>query len=387
MSPRTYSSEEMIAHLVGFNTVSHLSNLELVSFIKDYLEGFGIPVHLQYDETGEKAGIYASIGPDMEGGIVLSGHTDVVPVDGQNWGTDPFHLTKKDGKLYGRGTTDMKSFSAIALAKLPEMLAQPLKTPIHFALSYDEEIGCIGVRPLIADILKHFPKPKIVLVGEPTNMTVVNAHKSIHAFHTIFTGYEAHSSMTHLGVNAVQFAGEFIAEINRIDDELREKGSTSSRFEPPYTSIHIGTIHGGTALNIIPKSCKLHWEIRALPDQNVDDITDRLQDFCETHLLPRMQDISPETGIETIKINEVPPLVSEPGSPAETLCLSLAQSNDTYAVSYGTEAGLFQREDIPTVICGPGDIEQAHKPNEFITLEQIELCEKFIDRLIESCRQ
>lgn len=386
MSPATYTSKDMIAKLIGFNTVSHLSNLELVDFVKTYLESHGLPVHLQYDETGKKAGIYTTIGPTDLGGIILSGHTDVVPVEGQAWDTDPFSLTEKDGKLYGRGTTDMKSFSAIALAKIPDMVSKPLKTPIHFALSYDEEIGCIGVRPLIQDICDKFPKPEIVLVGEPTNMTVVNAHKSIHAFHTIITGHEAHSSMTHIGVNAVQIAGEFIAEVNRIDEELRALGDETGRFEPPYSSIHIGTIEGGTALNIIPKSCKMHWEIRALPAQDVGSLVARLETYARETLLPKMKDISEDADIVITKINEVPPLSAETGSPAETLCLSLAQTNETFAVSYGTEAGLFQQKDIPTVICGPGDIEQAHKPNEYISLDQVKACEDFIDRLIETCR-
>jgi len=386
MNPPTTTSKDMIAKLIGFNTVSHLSNLELVGFIKTYLESFNLPVHLQYDETGEKAGIYTTIGPTDRGGIILSGHTDVVPVEGQAWDTDPFSLVEKDGRLYGRGTTDMKSFSAIALAKIPDMLAEPLTNPIHLALSYDEEIGCIGVRPLIKDICDKFPKPEIVIVGEPTNMSVVNAHKSIHAFHTIITGHEAHSSMTHLGVNAVQIAGEFIAEVNRIEEELRALGDETGRFEPPYSSIHIGTIEGGTALNIIPKSCKMHWEIRALPNQDVGSIIARLETFARETLLPKMKDVSEDADIVIKKINEVPPLRAETGSPAETLCLSLAQTNETFAVSYGTEAGLFQQMNIPTVICGPGDIEQAHKPNEYISLSQVSACEEFIDRLIETCR-
>lgn len=386
MSPPIYTSKDMIARLVGFNTVSHLSNLELVGFVKSYLEAYGLPVHLQYDETGKKAGIYTTIGPTDRGGIVLSGHTDVVPVEGQAWDTDPFSLVEKEGKLYGRGTTDMKSFSAIALSKIPDMLAQPLHRPIHLALSYDEEIGCIGVRPLIQDICDKFPKPEIVLVGEPTNMTVVNAHKSIHAFHTIITGHEAHSSMTHLGVNAVQVAGEFITEVNRIEAELRTQGDITGRFDPPYSSIHIGTIEGGTALNIIPKSCKMHWEIRALPNRDVGAIVARLENYCRETLLPKMKAISEDADIQIKKVNEVPPLAARIGSPAETLCLKLAQTNETFAVSYGTEAGLFQQEDIPTVICGPGDIEQAHKPNEYISLAQVKACEEFIDRLIETCR-
>lgn len=376
-----YSPKEMIAKLVGFDTVSRNSNLNLIAFLEDYLNGWGVPHRRVENETGTKANLLATVGPAAApGGIVLSGHTDVVPVDGQDWRTDPFTLREADGKLYGRGTCDMKSFFAIALAMVPDFLARPMSVPIHFALSYDEEIGCLGVRPLIDQAIRALPKPQVVIVGEPTDMSVVNAHKSIYAFRTHVRGLEAHSSATHEGVNAVMIAAELVHFVSGLAEEMKIKGDPSGRFDPPYTSVHVGPITGGTALNIIPRNCSFEWEFRALPDQDTNEIVSRVNAFAET-LLPKMHAISNTTGIETVAGAFVPPLVPETGSQAETLVLKLAEQNQAHAVSYGTEAGLFQLADIPTVICGPGSILQAHKPDEFVTLAQIEACERFMGRL------
>jgi len=315
--------------------------------------------------------------------VVLSGHTDVVPVDGQAWDSDPFTLAERDDKLFGRGTCDMKGFIAIALARVPEFLEQKLTSPVHFAFSFDEEVGCLGVRPLIEHIVDNLPKPKIVIVGEPTNMTVVNAHKSGYSFMTEVTGLEAHSSVTHLGVNSIMAASELIGELGRVGAEMMERSDQSGRFDPPYTTVHVGTIEGGTALNIVPRCCSFHWEYRGLPDQDDDEIPDRFNGFAEGTVLPKMRAVSDEARIETTCVNAVPGLVPQEGSPAEALALRLAQQNDTFAVSYGTEAGLFQEAGMPAVICGPGDILQAHKPNEFLSLEQVERCEQFMRRLVK----
>ena len=383
MAQATIGSREMIERLIGFDTTSRESNLPLIDFVRDYLDGYGIKSDLVFDDERNKANLYATIGPEDVGGVVLSGHTDVVPVDGQAWDSDPFTLAERDDKLFGRGTCDMKGFIAIALARVPEFLEQKLTSPVHFAFSFDEEVGCLGVRPLIEHIVDNLPKPKIVIVGEPTNMTVVNAHKSGYSFMTEVTGLEAHSSVTHLGVNSIMAASELIGELGRVGAEMMARADRSGRFDPPYTTVHVGTIEGGTALNIVPRCCSFHWEYRGLPDQDDDEIPGRFNGFAEDTVLSKMQAVSDEARIETTCVNAVPGLVPQEGSPAEALALRLAQQNDTFAVSYGTEAGLFQEAGMPAVICGPGDILQAHKPNEFLTLEQVERCEQFMRRLVK----
>ncbi|MEQ9519436.1 MAG: acetylornithine deacetylase [Parvibaculum sp.] len=381
---KRYTPFDMIAALVSFDTVSRHSNLDLIRFIEDYLDGWGVPHQRIENDLGTKANLLATLGPaDMAGGIVLSGHTDVVPVDGQDWSADPFTLRQADGKLFGRGTCDMKSFFAIALALVPDFLERGLRIPVHFALSYDEEIGCLGVRPLIDQAIRQLPKPEVVIVGEPSDMMVVNAHKSINAFKTHVRGLEAHSSATNEGVNAVMIAAELIHFISGIGEEMKVKGDPSGRFTPPYTSVHVGPIEGGTALNIIPKDCAFEWEFRSLPDQDAAEIVDRVTAYAETVLLPKMHAVSANTWIRTKAGAHVPSLVPDHGTSGEALVLKLAAQNETHAVSYGTEAGLFQLADIPTVICGPGSILQAHKPDEFVTLAQVATCERFMRRLMD----
>lgn len=379
-----YTPKEMIAKLISFDTVSRHSNLKLIAFLEDYLDSWNVPHSRVENDDGTKANLLATLGPaDKEGGIVLSGHTDVVPVDGQDWSADPFTLRETDDRLLGRGTCDMKSFFAIALALVPDFLERGMSVPVHFALSYDEEIGCLGVRPLIDQAVRHLPRPQIVIVGEPTDMMVVNAHKSIDAFTTTVHGLEAHSSATNEGVNSVMIAAEMIHFISQIADEMKAKGDPTGRFTPPYTSVHVGLIQGGTALNIIPKKCSFEWEFRALPGQDPQEIVGRVNEFADGTLLPKMRAVYPDAKIETLPGAHVPPLTPEDGSPGETLVLKLAEQNSTHAVSYGTEAGLFQLADIPTVICGPGNILQAHKPDEFVLLSQVNACERFMRRLID----
>lgn len=382
MGGERYTPREMIERLIAFDTTSRLSNLPLIRFVSEYLAGHDIESIIVFNEDGTKAGLYATIGDEDRGGVVLSGHTDVVPVDGQDWHTDPFEAVEKDGRLYGRGTSDMKSFIAVALAMVPEFKAGRLKEPIHLALSYDEEVGCLGVQPLIAHVIEHLPRPRLVIVGEPTSMRVVNAHKGIHHFCTEVTGHEAHSSATHIGVNAIMYAAEAIAELNRIAEESRRHGDPSARFEPPYTTVHVGTIEGGTALNIVPRSCRFDWEFRALPDEDLDWIPARYRRVTDG-LSEQMKTVAADTGIETRKVNEVPAFAPEDGSPAESLALKLAPANETHTVSFGTEAGHFQRAGIPAIVCGPGNIEQAHKPDEYIELAEIDRCVAFMERLMK----
>jgi len=306
-----------------------------------------------------------------------------VPVDDQAWDTDPFTVVQKDGKLFGRGTADMKSFSAIALALVPDFLRRGVKTPIHIALSYDEEIGCLGVRPMIAEIACNVARPKLAIIGEPTDMKVVNAHKGIRSFHTTVTGRQAHSSQTDKGVNAVMVAAELIMHLRDLADEMRKRGDPSGRFDPPYTTTQSSVIEGGTALNILARHCTFQWEFRFLPGTDENEIFSRFDAHAREHVLPRLKAIAPEADIVTTPRSRVPPLVPDENSPAEALAKQLTGRNSTEAVSYGTEAGLFQEADIPSVVCGPGNISQAHKPNEFIELSQIDACVAFMRRLMD----
>ena len=370
----------MLASLIAFDTTSRDSNLPLIAFVENYLGSWGVPsIRVDY-EAGCKTNLYATIGPDIAGGIVLSGHTDVVPVDGQAWTSDPFTLTERNGRLHGRGACDMKGFIAVALAMVPAFLKANLKTPVHLALSCDEEVGCKGVRPLVAHIRDCLPRPRLVLVGEPTSMQVVNAHKSAVTFTTEVRGHEAHSSCAHLGVNAIMVAGELLGEVNRIRADIHGRLDPANRFDPPHSTVHVGLISGGTAKNIIPRACSFMWETRLLPDADPDEVPERLDAFAQT-LVPAMEAVAAGTGIATERTNMVPGLAPEPGSPAEALALHLAEANGSHAVSYCTEAGLFQEIGIPAVICGPGSIEQAHKPDEYVSLEQLEKCVRFMRRL------
>jgi acetylornithine deacetylase len=386
MAGQRLTPREMLDRLVAFDTTTRDSNLPLIDFVQDYLDGWGI-ASLRVDyEPGKKTNLYATIGPEGEGGIVLSGHTDVVPVDGQDWSSDPFKVEERDGKLYGRGTCDMKGFLAVALAMVPDFKASDLKTPIHLALSCDEEVGCKGVRPLVAHMKEYLPRPRAVIVGEPTMMQVVNAHKGALTFATDVLGHEAHSSCTHLGVNAILVAGELLTEINRIASDLRRRGDPSRRFDPPYTTVHVGLIDGGTAKNIIPRRCGFKWETRILPGDDPAEVPERFKAFART-LEPAMKAVAADAGIATEQTNAVPGLRPEEDSPAEHLALHLAEANGTHAVSYCTEAGLFQEIGIPSIICGPGSIEQAHKPDEYVEIAEIEKCAAFMRRLARHCSQ
>ena len=375
--------QEMIATLVSFDTVSHKPNRALIEWIRAHLEARGVPTRLFPDSKGEKANLLASFGPPGPGGVVLSGHSDVVPVEGQDWDSDPFALVARDGRLFGRGTADMKSFLAVALAMADEFLARDLKRPIHLLASYDEEVGCTGVRSALPALRAPDLDPLAIIVGEPTGMQVCSAHKGIHAYRTTITGLEAHSSQTHRGVNAIMVAARVVGFLQQLAAEWAAAGDPGNGFSPPYTSIHVGTIHGGTALNIIPRSCSFEWEIRPLPDDDPQPIVDRVAAFVGESLLPEMHAVSPKTGVATEALVWIPALRNEPGNAAETLAMHLAGTNATHVVAYGAEAGLFQQNGTPTVLCGPGDIAQAHQPNEFIAVDQVKACMAFMRRLMD----
>lgn len=383
MMQRRYSPEEMLAVLVGFDTTSRGSNLQLIDWVEEYLGAYGVPCRRSYDETGAKANLLATLGPPVEGGIVLSGHTDVVPVDGQSWSSDPFQVTERDGRLYGRGTADMKAFSATALALVPDFLARPLARPIHFALSYDEEVGCIGVHGLVADLAANLPKPALVVVGEPTEMRVVNAHKGVAGFATRIRGKPAHSSQPHLGGNAIVAAARLVNKLHEMAKEKRAKPLVGSGFEPPYTTFGIGVIEGGSALNIVPEHCHFLWEFRRVPGDDPEEILARFEAFARDEVLPELREFAPEAEIVTERRATVPPLAPEQEGAAETLLKRLTGANQVHVVSYGTEGGIFQEAGLSTVICGPGSIDQAHRADEFIERSQIALCAEVLGRLAD----
>ena len=385
MKTEAPDSIEMLRRLVAFDTTSRNSNLDLIKYIQSYLEDFGVASTLVPNEEGTKANLYATIGPaDMEGGIVLSGHTDVVPVDGQPWITDPWTLTEKpDGRLYGRGTCDMKGFIAVALAHVPAFQRARLKVPMHLAFSYDEEIGCLGAHSLVEKLMGNVPRPQAVIVGEPTMMGVVNAQNNGGGINATFTGVEAHSSMTHLGVSAIHFAGDFIHWLNELQVELAARppdGGIDTM--PGFTTINVGIISGGTAGNILARECTLSWGYRTLPHGNPWEVQRRAEAYVAELLLPKIRAKHPDANITLKRRSFVPGLKPEENEEAAKLALEWTGGNRTYAVPYGTEAGIFRAHGIPTVICGPGDISQAHQPNEFVAKSQMQACDTFIGKMI-----
>ena len=379
----THSPRQMIESLVGFPTVSRDSNLDLIHFVRDYLAGCGVESHIVPNEDATKANLYATIGPDAEGGIVLSGHTDVVPIDEQPWDTDPFEVVERDGRLYGRGTADMKSFSAVALALVPDMLERGMKRPIHLALSYDEEVGCLGAPAMIAEIAAKVPRPAAVIVGEPTSMKVMTAHKGITIMETVVTGYETHSSQTHRGVSAVMNAARLVTKLDEMARAAADHPSALP-FEPPHTTIHVGVIEGGTAANIISRRCRFVWDVRQIPGDDPMVHVDRFNAWCESEVLPVMRRVAPEANIETRMLIQAPAFCPEENGEAERIARAITGDNAIHAAAYAAEAGQFQEAGFSTVICGPGSIDQAHQPNEFIELDQIDQCERFLRRLMDN---
>ncbi len=377
-----YTPVELLERLVAFDTTSHKSNLGIVAFIEDYLLQHGVVASRVTTPDGEKASLYATIGPEGMSGVALSAHTDVVPVEGQDWDSNPFTVRAENGKLYGRGTSDMKGFIACVLAAVPDFKQRSLKLPIHIALSYDEEIGCLGVRPMIGEFGKTLVKPATVIVGEPTSMRVVDAHKGPVRWQVDVKGRAAHSSMAHLGVNAITYAARLIGELDRMAAELRLT-TRNDRFDPPYATLQVTRLEGGTASNIIPVSCRFGFDVRAMPGTDIDGIERRIRTFAETQCLPEMRAVAPEADIIVTRANTVPPFEAIAGSAARTLALKLTGSNETSTVSYATEAGLFQDAGSAAIVCGPGDIAQAHTANEWIAESELAACSAFLTRLAD----
>lgn len=377
----TMTSKEMLERLVAFPTVSSDSNLDLIEFVRAYLAEHGVSSTLVFNEDGSKANLFATIGPTVPGGVVLSGHTDAVPALEPGWTDSPWMLTERNGRLYGRGTCDMKGFDALALAAVPEMLAADLKAPIHIALSYDEEVGCKGAPSMVERMVEGIATPRAVFVGEPTRMRVVNGHKGIVAFNTHVRGHAVHSSRIDTGVSAVMVAARLVTWLDETMADNSRRPAPGA-FEPPYTTLHCGVINGGVAGNIVAESCSFITDIRAIPQEKAQDFRDRFEQYARTGIEPAMKATAPNSGIEIEDLSSVPGLAPEPDGDAEALALALTGANDTAVVAYATEGGIFQNAGWSTVVVGPGDIAQAHQVDEYIEVEQLMAGERFIQRLI-----
>ena len=376
----TPNPREMLARLVAFATISDRSNLDLIGFVEAHLAALGVETLRVPDPVEAKASLIARIGPAVAGGVVLSGHTDVVPVEGQPWTCDPFTLTERDGRLFGRGTCDMKGFLACALAAAPAMARAPLNRPIYLALSHDEEIGCLAAPAMIEALLARHPRPEAVIVGEPSLMRVVSGHKAGWGFNVRVRGHEVHSSLIHTGVSAVMVAARLVAWMDAAMAENAAKGG-GEPFVPPWTTLHAGTIHGGTAANIAARDCVISGEIRMLPDEPPEAWRARLMAEA-ARLEAEAQAIAPGARVTVESHHVLPALAPEPDGAAERLARQLTGHNGVEVVSYQAEAGQFQEQGLSTVICGPGSIEQAHQPDEFISISQLEAGAAFMDRLI-----
>jgi len=382
-TPTAKNSIEMLGKLIAFDTTSRNSNLDLIEFAQALLHDIGVETRLTFNQQKTKANLWATIGPKDRGGVVLSGHTDVVPVDGQNWASDPFILEERDGLLYGRGTCDMKGFVACALANAARMQEADLKTPIHFAFSYDEEVGCTGVKGLIDDMRDNLPAPLAVIVGEPTSMQIVGGHKGGRTFQVDVHGTDGHSSLPDLGVNSIMYTARIVTFLHEMQNRFKAASDPANGFTPHYTTIDCGLIEGGTANNIIPAHTKLSWGFRNIPYDDQQAIEDEVRAFIREEIEPPMQAVASQARVDMTALFELPAMMPDEDSAAETLLRHLTGLNQSGRVSYGTEASHFQTAGIPGVIFGPGSIEQAHLPDEFVAVSQMEACHDFIAQLTD----
>jgi acetylornithine deacetylase len=380
-------SIEILEALVGFDTTSRNSNLPLIAWIEAYLDRCGVVHERIPDQTGAKTNVWATIGPPATPGYILSGHTDVVPVDGQSWSSDPFRLARRDGRLFGRGATDMKGFLACCLAAVPDMARRPLARPIHLAISYDEEVGCIGVRDMIARLQDAPVKPIACFVGEPTGMGVVIGHKSKRSLSVTVRGKTCHSSLAPQGVNAVEYAARLIVKIRDMSERFAREGARDPLYDVPFTTGHTGVVSGGTALNIVPDACAFEFEFRSIAADDIGALIDEVVTYARERLEPEMKAVSREAAITFEEKSGFPGLETAPADEAVVLAKRLAGANAHSKVAYGTEAGLFAAAGIPSVVIGPGSIDQAHKADEFVAVSELERCGAFIDRLIAHCAQ
>jgi acetylornithine deacetylase len=381
------SARAMIERLIAFNTVSRDSNLGLIEWVRDYLTKQGATTRLTHDATGKKANLFATLGDSNKPGLILSGHTDVVPVDGQNWDTDPFKATEKDGRLYARGSADMKGFIGIILNQAPKFVsalnANKLDAPLHYALSFDEEVGCLGVRSLIRDLEENNIRPAGCVVGEPTSMQPIIAHKGTHRFRCAVHGREAHSSYVTHGVNAIEYAARLVVFIRQLADRLAQLEQRDYGFTVPYSTLSTGLIQGGIAANVVPKDCVFQFDMRTLPNASPDALYQEIRSYAES-LAREMKSIDEASGIDLQWMSQTVGLAASETDAIVQWAMRLSKNPSVGKVSYGTEAGLFQKMGVPTVICGPGDIAEAHRPNEFVALEQLAQCEAFMERILET---
>jgi len=369
--------------LIAHPSVSMTPNLALIDEVKAYLETLGYDCLVVRDESNTKANLYATIGPKVDGGVILSGHSDVVPTEGQNWASDPYTTDIRDDRLYGRGSCDMKGFLACLLAKAESFKNADLRVPIHLAFTYDEEVGCLGV-PSLVEAINNLPhKPAMCIVGEPTEMKVITQHKGKYSARAHFTGRSGHSSLPGEGVNAVEFAAQFVVFLRQLGRKCRDEGPHDDDFVPNHTTFHSGVINGGTQLNIIPQNCFVDFEFRNLPNHDRMELKGQIFDYLDNTLIPEMRENYDDVGVEIEVVSDMPGLATGDDEEVTKLVMALTGANTTGKVSFGTEAGVFSAMgEIPTVVCGPGNIEQAHKPDEFIELDQLGRCEMFLDKLI-----
>ncbi len=375
------NSTRILADLVGFPTISADSNLEMIAYASELLSALGARLSMTLDESGHKANLLATLGPEGDGGIVLSGHSDVVPVEGQDWASDPFALREADGRLYGRGTCDMKGFIACTLAMAPHFAELDLKRPLHFAFTYDEEVGCFGARALVEELERTELRPSVAIIGEPTMMRIIEGHKGCFEYTTEFRGLAGHASSPERGVNAVEYAVRYISRLMALAEELKTRAPKGNRFDPPWTTLQVGTISGGAARNVIADHCAVEWEMRPVRNEDADFVKDRIRTFVEAELKPAMQAVFAGADIVTHVIGEVDGLEPVTESEARQIVSELTGLTEAEVVAFGTEAGLFQKAGISSVICGPGSIEQAHKADEFVSLEQLDQCLGMLERL------
>lgn len=380
------SSIAILSDLVAYPTISPDSNLAMIDDLATRLESVGARVDLYRDESGQKANLYATLGPDRPGGILLAGHTDVVPVTDQDWSSDPFEMRREEGRLFGRGTCDMKGFIAACIALAPDLAAQATGRPLHFAFTHDEESGCLGAQALIEQLAQREDTPAMAIIGEPTLMQLIEGHKGCYEYSTHFSGREGHGSLPDQGVNAVEYAVRYVARLLELRETLKARAPKDSAFNPPQTTINVGALHGGVAHNVIPGKTRLDWEMRPVQDSDADFVKADLAGFVAEVLLPQMRAVWPDARIDTETIGEVVGLTPMADNAARDLVMALTGANGTDLVSFGTEAGIFQSLGMSALVCGPGSIEQAHKPDEFIEISQMAACVEMLQGLGDKLR-
>lgn len=381
MMDKLAETVSLLERLVAYPTVSSDSNLDMAADIAQHLEDCGARVELFHDESGRKANVFATLGPETSGGVILSGHTDVVPVADQVWKSDPFTLRQSDDLLFGRGTCDMKGFIAAALVMARHFRTSDLRRPVHFAFSYDEEVGCLGARALLPELEQRANKPSMAIIGEPTEMRVIEGHKGCCEYTTRFKGRAGHGSAPERGVNAVEYATRYVAKLMELRGSLMMRAPQNSRFQPPWTTVNVGQLTGGSAHNVIASSAEVAWEMRPVQQSDQDYVNEKLASYVAEDLLPVMQAIAPEADITTEVVGEISGLEIMDENSARDLVCALLGANSTDVVAFGTEAGLFQQIGMSAVVCGPGSIHQAHKPDEYVSLGQLESCLEMLDGL------